>query len=116
MSNAWTGLILAASLLAVPAAARDRTAYQAIAAGDLSDAERMLIAERRIHPQRPELMLNLAAVYERTGRSANARALYREVLSRDAVALDMANGATMSSHDIANVGLARSSGAEIVTR
>lgn len=69
--------MLAGACLATPALAADRTGYQAIAAGDFATAAKQIEAERRIFPDRPELMLNLAAAYLRTGRTADARALYR---------------------------------------
>jgi hypothetical protein len=84
----------------------DRTAYRAIAASDLQTAERHLVAERRIYPGRPELMLNLAAVYARTNRLAEARALYADVLGRPAVDMDLASGKVVSSHRIAEQGRA----------
>ena len=101
------GAALIAVLLAGTANAADRVAYRAIAAGDFTTAVERLEAERRIHPQRPELMLNLAAAYARTSRPAEARALYAEVLRRPAVAMDLPNGAVASSHDLAGKGLAR---------
>ncbi|MEG8043147.1 tetratricopeptide repeat protein [Sphingomonas faeni] len=88
--------------LAAASATVDRTGYTAIAAGDLSTAEQRILAERKIFPQRPELMLNLASVYHRTGRESEARALYAAVLARPAVAMDMPSGAVLSSHDIAS--------------
>ncbi|MES2422156.1 MAG: tetratricopeptide repeat protein [Pseudomonadota bacterium] len=88
--------------LAAPSATVDRTGYTAIAAGDLATAEQRIVAERKIFPQRPELMLNLASVYHRTGRESEARALYAAVLARPEVAMDMPSGAVLSSHDIAS--------------
>ncbi|WP_299648719.1 tetratricopeptide repeat protein [Sphingomonas bacterium] len=97
-----------AALIASSAAvATDRNGYRAIAAGDFRTAVQRLEAERRIHPQRPELMLNLAAAYRRTGRSADARALYHLVLRRPVVMLDLPSGDVASSRDLANTGLAR---------
>lgn len=87
----------------------ERTGFSAIAAGDFAGAERGIVAERRIFPGRPELMLNLAAVYNRTGREAQARALYVAVMQRPDVLMDMPNGATASSHALAQTGLRRSS-------
>lgn len=95
------------AVLATPAIAKDRVGYQAIAAGSLTQAERTIDAERAIFPDRPELMLNLAAIYARTGRDVQARALYGEVLDRDAVAMDLADGSVASSHDLAQKGLSR---------
>lgn len=102
--------------LAGSASARDRTGYQAIAAGDLASAERSLVAERRIFPQRPELMLNLAAVYARTGRVAEARALYEAALSAPAVELDVVGGKVATSHDVARAGQAMLSNGQIASR
>ncbi len=101
------GAMLAAACAATPALAADRTGYQAIAAGDFTAAAKRIEAERRIFPDRPELMLNLAVAYGRTGRSAEARTLYRDVLDKPAVAMDLPDGAVVSSHDIATRGLSR---------
>ncbi|MCP3735467.1 tetratricopeptide repeat protein [Sphingomonas sp. RP10(2022)] len=99
--------MLAGACLTTPALAADRTGYQAIVAGDFSAAVTRIEAERRIFPDRPELMLNLAVAYAQTGRTADARALYRVVLDRPGVAMDMPNGAVLSSHDVATRGLSR---------
>ena len=101
--------------LADQSATTDCTGYVAIAAGDLSMAEQRIVAERKIFPQRPELMLNLASVYHRTGRESEARALYAAVLDRPAVAMDLPSGAVASSHDLASRALARQS-QQIATR
>ncbi|MEG8040563.1 tetratricopeptide repeat protein [Sphingomonas sp. LR60] len=95
------------TVAAAPAVAKDRVGYQAIAAGSLAKAEQTIDAERAIFPDRPELMLNLAAVYARTGREAQARALYGDVLDREPVALDMADGSVRTSHELARVGMMR---------
>ena len=103
-------LVAAAVALAAPVQAQaadgDRTGHRAIAARDLPDAERRLVAERRVFPRRPELMLNLAAVYGGTGRAAQARALYADVLAAPPVAMDLASGAVASSHEVATRGMA----------
>lgn len=96
-----------AMTLAVPCLAQERTAYAAISSGDLAAAEATLDAERAIFPARPELMLNLATVYARSQRPEQARALYQQVLARDEVLLDMADGATVSSHEVARRGMMR---------
>jgi hypothetical protein len=101
---ALAGCMLASATAAV---AGERTATDAIVARNWSAAERTLVAERRIFPERPELMLNLAAVYIGTDRTDAARALYRQVLARPAVAMDMPSGAVVSSHDVARRGLDR---------
>ncbi len=100
-------IVLAAMGAATPALAADRSGYTQIAAGNLSAAEQRIVAERRIFPQRPELMLNLAAVYRSTGRDSQARALYTAVLDKPAVAMDLPSGAVASSHEIAQRALAR---------
>ena len=116
MNIKLAGSLLVATLIATPAVAGDRTGYQAIAAGDFAKAERTLTAERRIFPNRPELMLNLATVYERTNRRSEARAMYASVLERDAVMLDMPSGAVVSSHALAKAAMVRSSASEYVSR
>lgn len=104
-----TGLALFAplALAAAPAQAQDgdRVASTEIAKGDFSGAERVLVQELRIHPGRPELLLNLAAVYARTGRQADARTLYRQVLSQDNVLMDLSADRTAGSHAVAVAGL-----------
>ncbi|WP_375271749.1 tetratricopeptide repeat protein [Sphingomonas sp.] len=101
------GMFVLAAMIASPALAADRTGYEAIAAGNLSKAERTLSAERAIFPRRPEVLLNLAAIYARTNRTAQARALYDDVLAAAPVALEVADGCTLSSHDVAQRGLSR---------
>ena len=99
-----------------PAMAAERTGFQAISAGNLPMAERQIDAAMRVTPGRPELMLNLAAVYLETGRDAQARALYSAVLRDPAVAMDMPSGAVMSSHDVAMRGLQRLPEQAVATR
>lgn len=101
--------------LPMPAAAQDADfapAQRTVAAsaGDISqgayrDAELRLSSELRKHPDLPELMLNLAAVYGRTGRASEAQALYARVLGQDDVLMDLSNGRTASAHAIAKLGL-----------
>ncbi|MEH3047758.1 tetratricopeptide repeat protein [Sphingomonas adhaesiva] len=102
-----TAMVAAAAMVAVPAAAKDRTGYRAIAAGDFAQAQATLAQERAIFPDRPELMLNQAAVFARTGRAAEARVLYGEVMARQPVALDLPDGSVASSHTVAQRGMAR---------
>lgn len=102
---AAAGMALAG--VAGTASAQERTGYHAIAAGDLAGAEATLDRERAIFPQRPELMLNLAAVYARTGRASEARALYADVLQREPIDLELGDGSAVSSHQVAKRGLAR---------
>lgn len=106
-SKLMLSALVLGTAVATPAIAKDRVGYQAIAAGSLAKAEQTINAERAIFPERPELMLNLAAVYARTGREAQARALYADVLDREAVAMDLADGSVRTSHQLARMGMAR---------
>jgi hypothetical protein len=96
--------------------ASDRTGYTAITHGDFSTAEKNLVAERRIFPARPELMLNLAAVYRNTGRQQEARELYQAVLQRPDMLMDVTTERTASSHMLATAGLARISTRQMSSR
>lgn len=112
MAKTFLALAVAAATvgLAIPAAAQNgpiRTAHDAFAQGDYTRAERLLTAEQRIFPNSPEVLVNLAAVYARTGRAQQAAALYQQVLSRGDVLLDLGTDRTVSSHAIATIGLQR---------
>lgn len=99
-----------AVLAAIPAMAQSgavRAAHDAFGAGDYVRAERVLMAEQRIYPNNPEVLVNLAAVYARTGRAAQASMLYRQILAREDVLLDLDADRTMSSHALATAGLQR---------
>lgn len=96
--------------IALPAAAQNtavRSAHDAFAQGDYVRAERVLAAERRVFPNSPEVLINLAAVYARTGRVQQAASLYRRVLAREDVLLDLNADRTASAHMIAQTGLSR---------
>lgn len=114
--RAW--LISAAALIAVatPGFAAERTGYLSIAAGNLKKAESVLDAERRADPDSPEVMLNLAAIYQQTGRAADARSLYAAVLAEPDVSLDLASGETLSAHQVAHRGLTRLTPTMVATR
>lgn len=102
-------LLAAAPLfVALPVQAQENpVASTQIAQGDYAQAESKLLAELRIHPGRPELLLNLAAVYAKTGRAGEARNLYTKVLSRDDVLMDVSADQTAGSHALAQRGLRR---------
>lgn len=104
------------AMIAMAASAQERTGYTQIASGDYARAEQTLVAERRIFPQKPELMLNLAAVYQRTGRSADAQALYADVLAQPNMLMDVAADRTAGSHDIARAGLRKLVGVQMSAR
>jgi hypothetical protein len=57
--------------------------YGQLAADDLAGAEDVLLHAARIEPRNPWVALNLGVVYQRTGRTAQARSEYRKVLSTD---------------------------------
>ncbi|MET0308011.1 MAG: tetratricopeptide repeat protein [Sphingomonas sp.] len=107
------GLVVAAvaplMFIAIPAQAQeDRAVASAdIFNGAYTRAEQKLLAQLRVHPNRPELLLNLAAVYVQTGRDAEARALYSQVLAQADVLMDISAQRTVGSHVIAQNGLKR---------
>jgi len=106
MRTAFILLAAAPFAAAVPAQAQDSAvASTAIEQGAYDEAEAKLLSELRIHPKRPELLLNLAAVYAKTGRTAEARALYDRVLAQDEVLMDLASRRTVGSHAVAHTGL-----------
>ncbi|MCW4463307.1 tetratricopeptide repeat protein [Sphingomonas sp. BT-65] len=102
-------IVLAAPLALMPAAQaqvrEDRNATTEIQTGDYELAERKLLAEQRVFPAKPEVLLNLAAIYTKTGRHAEARAIYNRVLALDPVAMDVADGQVVASHLVAARGL-----------
>ena len=102
--------------VATPSMAAERTGFQAIAAGNYAMAERQIAAGLRADPDRPELMLNMAAVYVQTGRIAQARSMYAAVLGEPVAAMDMPSGAVVSSHDVATRGLQRLPQQNLATR
>ena len=93
-----------------------RASHDAFAKGDLAVAERVLIDEQRVFPNSPEVLVNLAAVYARTGRVDQAATLYRQVLAQDAVLLDLTADRTVTSHAIAELGLRRLGGLQTAAR
>ncbi|MDV3456909.1 tetratricopeptide repeat protein [Sphingomonas sp. HF-S4] len=105
------GLVLLAAaplFAALPAQAQDSAvAATQISQGDFAAAESRLLSELRIHPGRPELLLNLAAVYAKTGRTGEARGLYTRVLGQDEVLMDLSVDRTAGSHALAQRGLRR---------
>jgi thioredoxin-like negative regulator of GroEL len=111
-----TTLSLVALATPLSISAQQRTGYGQIVSGDLKRAEQTLVAERRVFPQSPELMLNLAAVYQQTGRFDQARTLYDMVLSQPEVMMDMSADRVAGSHAIARTGLRRLSDVKLSSR
>jgi len=92
-------------LAALPANAGERSIAASIAAGAYAEAEQAIQSELRIYPGRPELLLNLAAVYAKTGRTADAKALYTRVLAQRDVLMDLSADKVAGSHAVATAGL-----------
>lgn len=102
-------VVLAAPLALIPVAQgqvrEGPYAHVAIQSGDFALAERRLLAEQKVFPAKPEILLNLAALYTKTGRHAEARAIYNRVLTLDPVAMNVTSGEVAPSHLIAGRGL-----------
>ncbi|RYD49730.1 MAG: tetratricopeptide repeat protein [Sphingomonadales bacterium] len=115
-----TVLLLAATapffLAALPASADDRDIAAAISVGAYTDAEQALNAQLRANPGLPELLLNLAAVYAKTGRDSEARAIYAQVLAQRDVMMDLPSGKIAGSHAIATTGLKLVTSVQITSR
>lgn len=80
--------------------------YDQIRTGRTAQAEALLVDQLRRHPDAPEVSLNLAAIYVRSGRADLASPLYQHVLALPAMAMDMPSGSIASSHDVARAGSA----------
>ena len=78
----------------------------AIAAGHLNEAERTLRPVSQADAADPARLINIATVYARTQRAAEAKAALLRVQTLPAEELDLANGSSRSSHMIANAMLA----------
>lgn len=83
----------------------DHNGAPEIARGDFAKAERVLIASRQVSPRDPELMLNLAMVYAKSGRADAARIMYRQVQAQPDEEMLMSGGNAVSSHALASAGL-----------
>jgi hypothetical protein len=84
----------------------------AIASGQLVAAERILQPESLADAADPGRLINIATVYSRTHRYAEARAALQRVQALPAEQLELANGASYSSHAIAVAMLNRMEGAQ----
>ena len=82
-------------------------AATAISAGQLAGAGRDLQPVSYENAADPARLINIAAVYAKTERYAQARAALARVQSLPAESLDLANGASYSSHVLAKTMLAR---------
>ena len=88
-------------------------AASAITSGQLAVAERILQPESYADAADPARLINIATVYARTQRFVEARAALARVQALPAEQLDLANGASYSSHVIAKAMLGRMTGAEL---
>lgn len=81
--------------------------YSELAAGQNELAIARLEELRRDGEANPAVLVNLAAAYERAGRFDLAREIYAEVGEAEELELQTGEGAWRSSHEIAELGLAR---------
>ena len=89
------------------ATAQNFNGAEYLARGDATGAERVIMAQQRLFPHDADLLLNLAAVYARTGRQAEARRMYQAVIAQPDEELDLAGRRTATAHLIAAEGLRR---------
>ncbi len=97
-------------VLAGPAAAQtqeQRYGFNAIQRADLAGAEARLQAARLEQPNEPSVLINLAHVYWKTGRTAEAETLYRQVLANQNVLMLTGANQQLWSHQLAQKGLDR---------
>lgn len=72
-----------------------------IARGDYAKAERDIVAQRRLYPDSVDLQINLATVYVRTGRTAEARRMYQAVAVQPDEELNLNGRPSAWSHELA---------------
>ncbi len=105
-------LLLAGAVALLPIAGLgaqtiDPVSYEAMAQGRYSAAEAKLAARVAKGSEDPAVLLNLAHLYKRDGRVADAEMLYRRVLGSTNILMEMPDGRPAASHDLAGRGLAR---------
>lgn len=84
-----------------------RYGFNAIQRDDLAGAEARLIAQRAEEPNEPSVLFNLAHVYSKTGRTAEAETLYRQIMADSNVLMLTGSNRQIWSHDLAQRGLDR---------
>lgn len=102
--------LLAGALAATAAGAQtqeQRYGFNAIQRADLAGAEARLNAALLEQPGEPSALINLAHVYSKTGRVAEAEALYRQILTSQNVLMLTASNRQVGSHELAQRGLDR---------
>lgn len=95
----------AAAALAMTGGAASANSFngaRAIAGGDLRAAEREIVAQRALYPDQVDLMVNLATVYLRTGRVAEARRVWTAVAAQPDEEVLLNGGAPAWSHQLAD--------------
>lgn len=105
---AWIAAVVLVPL--APANASDHpdpVAAQAISDADYGAAEARLERAVARGSSEPAVLINLAQVYYKTGRSADASDLYRAILARPNVQMALPDGSPAWSHDLATRGLKR---------
>jgi Flp pilus assembly protein TadD len=104
-------VIIVAAMLGVPAvsaAAQDRPdpySHNAIEAGQFAEAETSLRTQLALEPTKPELLINLAAIYARTNRLDAAQTMYDRALAAENVSLLLRPDFAQDSHVIAKRGM-----------
>lgn len=109
--------VASALLASASAAAATPTDYghDLIKARQLAAAERELEARRAQEPDEPSLLINIAYIYAKTGRAADAASAYERVLALPDVLLALGNGKPRWSHALANRGLGRPDGVALTS-
>lgn len=92
-------MLLAMGLLLVPQVALSQT--------PASGEEAALVRQVWHNPDDQAAMVNLARLYLKTGRTAKAHNLYRQLLGMEDVALERTAGSPVSSHWLAGEALKR---------
>lgn len=103
-------VFLGAALVATAAGAQtqeQRYGFKAIQRDDLAAAEARLNAARLEQPNEPSVLINLAHVYWKTGRTEQAEAMYRRVLAGENVLMLTGANHQLWSHQLAQKGLDR---------
>ena len=89
---------------------RGALAAAAIQRGDWGRAEQLLKADHGVRADDPARLINLGRVYMATGRSAEAIALWRQVINSRPVNLQTADGRMAPTTELAREAIARYGG------
>lgn len=117
MKALLVGMAAVLSVSALPAfASSDFSGAAELQRGDYAAAERVIRHQLEMWPGDADLLLNLATVYRRTGRSNDARAVYSAVLARPEDVIDLSDRTSRSSHVVARIGLSALNRAQLTAR